>query len=123
MLAGAEDLMRVSGLAELHEQGGMTWTEGERGWVAMPDEVLKALAGGGFEECKRAVTTSRRDLRPAGGVWQGVNRTTGSVASAIWVARARRRRALVFIEIDGARIEMDVRRTDDASYRDQGGES
>ena len=103
----------------------MTWTEREQGWVAVPDEVLKALAGGGFEECKRESTTSRRDLRPAGGVWQGVNRATGSVASAIWVARAPQRHALVFIEIDGELFEVDpggVPPRDDVSYREEGGE-
>ena len=118
--------MQVSGLAELHDQGRMTWTEEEHGWVAVADEVLRALAGVGFEECKREITTSRRDLRPAGGVWQGVNRATGSVASAIWVARATQRQALLFIEIDGEPLEVDhgdTRRSDDESYRDDGGES
>jgi len=104
----------------------MTWTEPERGWVAVPDEVVAALTRAGFEECKREMTTSRRDLRPAGGVWQGVNRLTGSVASAIWVARATQRRALVFIDIDGERLEVRsgaLRWFEDVSYRDEGGEA
>jgi hypothetical protein len=87
---------------------------------------VDALARGGFEECKREVTTSRRDLRPAGGVWQGVNRTTGSIASAIWVARAAQRRALVFVEIDGELIQVshDAPQSPGVeSYRDEGGES
>lgn len=91
----------MSGLTELHDQGGLTWAERERGWMAAPDDVLTALARDGFEECRHAVTTSRRDQRPAGGVWQGVNRTTGSVASAIWVQRPAQPDALVFIDIDG----------------------
>ena len=118
--------MQVSALGELHDHGRMTWTEREHGWVAVPDEVVEALAQGGFEECKREMTTSRRDLRPAGGVWQGVNRLTGSVASAIWVARATQRQALVFIEIDGELIQVShdaPRRSEDGSYRDEGGES
>ncbi|TMQ24411.1 MAG: hypothetical protein E6K82_08835 [Candidatus Rokuibacteriota bacterium] len=118
--------MPVGALVDLHDQGRMTWTEREHGWVAVPDEVLEALARGGFQECKREMTTSRRDLRPAGGVWQGVNRTTGSVASAIWVARATQCQALVFVEIDGELINVNhgaARRPDDASYRDEGGES
>jgi hypothetical protein len=49
----------------------------------------------------RPPTTSRRDLRPAGGVWQGVNARTGTVASAIWVNRPGWQQAIVFIEIDG----------------------
>jgi len=116
----------ASGLAELRSQGGMRWMERERGWKAVPADVLNALAGDGFEEEQRAVTTSGRDRPPAGGVWQGVNRTTGSVASAIWVARAPRRRALVFIEIDGERIKVNdraPRSSDDKPHREDGGES
>lgn len=118
--------MQVSALADLHSQGRMTWTEPEGGWVAVPDEVVAALARAGFEQCKREMTTSRRDLRPAGGVWQGVNRLTGAVASAIWLARAASRDALIFIEIDGEIIEVShgaPRLSADVSYRDEGGES
>ena len=118
--------MQVSGLTELHDQGRMTWTELEHGWMAVPDEVVTSLARGGSEECKRETTTPRRDLRPAGGVWQGVNPTTGSVASAIWVTRAAQRQALVFIEIDGELVKVDhgdTPRSDDESYREEGGES
>src|SRR5438309_8492107 len=116
----------MTGLNELRKQDKMTWIEQEHGWVAAPEEIVRALAKDGFQECKREMTTSRRDLRPAGGVWQGVNRTTGSVASAIWVARATQCQALVFVEIDGELINVNhgaARRPDDASYRDEGGES
>jgi hypothetical protein len=115
----------MSVLTQLHDQGRMTWTERERGWVAVPDDVVDALAEGGFEECKHEMTTSRRDLRPAGGVWQGVNRMTGSVASAIWVARAPERQALVFIEIDGELLDVShdaAGPSADGSSRDEGGE-
>ncbi len=108
----------MSALGDLHDLGRMTWADREHGWLAVPHEVVDALARGGFEECKHEMTTSRRDLRPAGGVWQGVNHSTGSVASAIWVARAPRRRALVFIEIDGELIDVshrDPRPLEDAS--------
>lgn len=118
--------MQVSALVDLHDQGRLTWTEREHGWVAVLDEVLEALARGGFHECKRELTTSRRDLRPAGGIWQGVNGMTGSVASAIWVARATQRQALIFLEIDGELIKVShgaARRPEDESYRDEGGES
>ena len=117
--------MQVNGLVELHDQGRMTWNEGERGWVAVPDEVVTAFARGGFQECKRATTTSRRDLQPAGGVWQGVNQVTGSVASAIWVTRVTPGAALMFIEIDGEVVRIDPGRAappDQASYKDEGGE-
>ena len=61
----------------------MTWIEVAHGWVAAPDDVVEAVLLDGFEECKRETTTSRRDLRPAGGVWQGVKPGTGSVASIV----------------------------------------
>jgi hypothetical protein len=115
----------MSALDQLHDQGRMTWTERERGWVAVPDDVVDALAQGGFEECKHEMTTSRRDLRPAGGVWQGVNRITGSVASAIWVARAPEPQALVFIEIDGELLDVShdvAERSADRSPGDEGGD-
>jgi hypothetical protein len=91
----------MHGLNELRAHGRMTWIEAEHGWGAAPEEIVDALSKDGFEECKRETTTSRRDLRPAGGVWQGLNTGTGSVASAIWVNRAPRARATVFIAIDG----------------------
>lgn len=93
------------GLNELREQGRMTWIEEEHGWVAAPEEIVDALSNAGFQECKHETTTSRRDLQPAGGVWQGVNTHTGSVASAIWVNRPPRARAIVFITIDGESVK------------------
>ena len=92
---------QMKGLNELREQGRMTWIEQEHGWVAAPEEIMNALSTDGFEECKREMTTSRRDRRPAGGVWQGVNTCTGSVASAIWVNRPAWHQAIMFIDIDG----------------------
>jgi hypothetical protein len=75
----------MNAIDKLREQGKMTWIDEEHGWIAAPEDIVDALASDGFLECKRATTTSRRDLRPIGGQWQGVNRTTGSVASTIWV--------------------------------------
>jgi hypothetical protein len=123
--------MRIDGvlhdLAALQDHGHLTWAARERGWVAVPDEVVTAFALGGFEECKRATTTSRRDLGPAGGLWQGVNHATGSVASAIWVTRTQGQ-ALMFIEIDGEAIDAIGDNNgsdpfDQRSYEDEGGES
>jgi len=91
----------MTSLNELREQGQMTWSEGEQGWTGAPAEILAALAADGFAECKREMTTSRRDCQPVGGVWQGVNPRTRSVASLIWVARPAARPATLFIEIDG----------------------
>ena len=94
-------MRQINGLNELREQGRMTWIEEEHGWVAAPEEILKALSTDGFEECKREMTTSRRDRRPAGGLWQGVNPRTGSEASAIWVNRSAGHQAILFIDING----------------------
>ena len=94
----------VHGLDELSGRGGMGWIEAENGWAAAPEDVMGALSKDGFDECKRETTTSRRDTRPAGGVWQGVNRHTGSVASAIWVNRPTSPQAIVFITIDGVSV-------------------
>jgi hypothetical protein len=98
-------MQAVPRLDELRGRGGMDWVEDEQGWVAAPEDVMGALSKDGFDECKRETTTSRRDTRPAGGVWQGVNRDTGSVASAIWVNRPTAPHAVVFITIDGVPIK------------------
>jgi len=114
----------MRGLDKLREQGRMTWIEEEHGWGAAPEDIVDALAHDGFQECKRETTTSRRDLRPAGGVWQGVNPHTGSVASAIWVNRPAQPGTLVFIAIDGESFRdhaFSILARD--PYRDDGGEA
>ena len=114
----------MHGLNELREQGRMTWIEAEHGWAAAPDNIVDALSKDGFEECTRETTTSRRDLRPAGGDWQGVNTGTGSVASAIWMNPPPRARAVVFIAIDGESFrDCAFSSLERDPYRDDGGES
>ena len=98
-------MLPMSGFDELRMNGRMTWREAESGWIGAPEEIVTAFAREGFEECKREVTTSRRDSRPAGGVWQGLNTHTGSVASAIWVNRAAWPRAIIFITVDGEPVK------------------
>jgi hypothetical protein len=93
-----------SGLDDLRARGGMGWIDEEKGWAAAPDDIMGALSKDGFDECKRETTTSRRDILPAGGVWQGINSHTGSVASAIWVNRPTSSQAIVFITIDGVAV-------------------
>jgi hypothetical protein len=101
----------------------MTWIEGKHGWAAAPHDVVDALSNDGFAECKHVTTTSRRDLRPAGGVWQGVNTHTGSVASAIWVNHSARAPAVVFITIDGEAVEsLSILGLEPDSYKEDGGE-
>jgi hypothetical protein len=95
----------VNGLTALFADGRATWRHEERGWVANPEAVLDALTREGFVEYKREVTASRRDREPTGGVWQGLNARTGTVASAIWIQRPRSADALVVVDIDGERVE------------------
>ena len=86
---------------DFRQRGGMTWGRDEGGWIARPEEIVDTLALSGYQEYKREVTRSRRDRAPTGGVWQGLNSETGSVASIIWVRRALADDATVFIDIDG----------------------
>lgn len=72
----------------------------------------------------REMTTSRRDNQPAGGVRQGVNPRTGSVASAIWVNRPMRPHAIMFITIDGASLRgTSLASPDRDPYSEDGGEA
>jgi len=102
----------------------MTWIAQEHGWVATREDIVTTLSKDGFEECKREMMTSRRDLRPAAVLWQGVNPRTGSVASAIWVTRPTRHQAIVFIPIDGESLTDDQRdpAVEGDPYTEEGGE-
>src|SRR2546427_11143256 len=89
----------MTGFDALREHSRITWIEQEHGWIAAPEDIVNVLANEGFEECKRETTTSRRDRQPTGGLWQGVNTLTGSVASAIWVTRPVWQSRVVVIEV------------------------
>jgi hypothetical protein len=115
-------MQAMNAVDDLRGQGRMTWMRAERGWVAAPEEIVSALSTDGFEECKREMTTSRRDSRPAGGLWQGINTRTGAVASAIWVTRLLPQQAMVFITVDGELLQGDVSDPGRNPYRDDGGE-
>jgi hypothetical protein len=99
----------LQGLNELRERGKMHWSQNDQAWAAQPRDVVEALAHEGFAEYKLAVTQSRRDRPPTGGVWQGLNLQTGAVASAIWVRRASDADSIVFIDIDGELIDDSTR--------------
>jgi hypothetical protein len=71
-----EELQRLN---ELRQSGKMQWSENAHAWAAQPRDVVEALAHAGFAEYKLAVTRSRRDRPPTGGVWQGLNPQTGAV--------------------------------------------
>jgi len=119
-------MRQMTGLNELRERGLMTWIEQEHGRVAAPEDIVTTLSKDGFEECKREMMTSRRDLRPAAGVWQGVDPRTGSVASAIWVTRPPRDQAIVFVSIDGESLKGGDHGTpavEAEPYKEEGGES
>lgn len=117
-----DSMQAMNAVADLRGQGRMTWLAAERGWVVAPEEIVRALSTDGFEECKRETTTSRRDTRPAGGLWQGINIRTGAVASAIWVNRLMSRQAMVFITVDGEPLQGEVSDPEPNPYRDDGGE-
>ncbi|MBI2203000.1 MAG: hypothetical protein HYU41_03970 [Candidatus Rokubacteria bacterium] len=84
----------------LREQGRIAWTEDHRGWVASPEDVVRALTNDGFEESKRELLWTCGG-EAAGGMWEGLNLRTGAVASVIWVNRDDPRCAVVFLHIDG----------------------
>ncbi len=88
-------------LNDLRHHGRMRWLGDERAWIASPDDVVAALADDGYREYKREEARSARHRPAAGGVWQGLNEETGSVASAVWINRMPSNDTLIFIEIDG----------------------
>jgi len=121
----------MTGFNALHGHSRITWIEQEHGWAAAPEDIVTVLSNEGFEECKRETTTSRRDCQPVGGVWQGVDPRTGSVASAVWVNHAAWQHARVFIEVDGETLAgglgrasrpVEPHRGERDPYQDEGGE-
>lgn len=84
------------------QQGSrMTWRRDQLGWLTPPDEIVATLSRHGYQEYKHEVARSRRDRNPAGGIWQGLNMKTGSVASVVWVSHGNADQVRVFIDIDG----------------------
>lgn len=88
-------------LHDLQQDSRMTWRSDARGWLAQADEIVDALSRYGYQEYKREVVRSRRDRKPAGGMWQGLNIETGSVASVVWVSQGHADQVTAFIDIDG----------------------
>src|SRR5262245_51992160 len=95
----------IRALTYLRESGSIEWAAQERGWVGEPEDILRVLAGEGFEEYKHEVTRGGRGQRPTGGLWQGLNSRTGAVGSAVWVLRENADRPLVFVEVDGQPVQ------------------
>ena len=88
-------------LNQLRETGRMRWMSPAQGWIAEAEEVVSALARDGFEECKYTETRDPH-CHSRGGVWQGLNRQTGAVASAVWIVSYERPH-LVFTDVRGHR--------------------
>ena len=76
----------------------MAWIDEEHGWVAAPEDIMNALSSEGFEECKREMTTSRQDRRPACG---RASTHDGIRGSMIWANRPTSPDAIVFMAING----------------------
>lgn len=124
-------MRQMPGFDELRQQRRMSWIAQQRGWVAVPEEVVSVLSNEGFEACQLERPTRRRDRHPAGELWQGVDTRTGSVASATWVTRPAWQYSLVFIEVDGESLAdgparasraMASPRVERDPYQDEGGE-
>jgi len=95
----------MESLNELRAAGKMRWIGSADAWLAEADDVMRALARDGFEECKHEEARDPRH-HARNGVWQGLNRATGGVASAVWVVSDYRPH-LVFIDIDGEPLRGD----------------
>src|SRR2546422_5047141 len=85
-------MRQMTGLNELRERGLMTWIEQEHGWVAAPEEIVKAFSKDGFEECNRETTTSRRDWQPPGGDRKStrLNSSHGYISYAVFCLKKKK---------------------------------
>ena len=92
-------------LDDLEQRGAMSWRAEDQAWIADPEDVAQALVSGGFQEFRREVAKGCRGHATSGGMWQGLDQRTGSVATVIWVAHGPPPETHVFIEIDGRPIE------------------
>jgi len=87
----------------------MQWLDGARGWRAEPDDVVKALAADGFQECKRETARNPPRSRHR----RRLARASTRPAPRLHHLDARaRRRSLVFITINGHPLQgLRVRQT------------
>jgi hypothetical protein len=90
---------------ELEQQGAIRWRVEDRAWVADPGHVIRALVSDGYQEFRREIAKRSGDGTSWGGMWQGLDPRTGSVATVIWAQQASPQEPHVFIEIDGRPLE------------------
>jgi len=98
-------------LGELERNGMMCWRAEDHAWIADAEDVVRALTDEGFHEYRREI--ARRARTPAsssgidssGGMWQGLDRRTGAIATVIWVTNPTPAQSHVFIEIEGRQVE------------------
>src|SRR5262245_44143884 len=94
----------MKALRELLSAGRIAWAPEAHAWLAQPGDIVDALAREGFTEFKADAARSGRGCAPSGGIWQGLDARTGAVASAVWVRGADGGRAVVFVDVNGTRI-------------------
>jgi hypothetical protein len=98
-------------LCELERSGKMCWRAEDHAWIADPEHVVLALANEGFDEYRREIARRARSpeapsgIESSGGMWQGLDRRTGMIATVIWVTQATPAQSQVFIEIDRRQVE------------------
>jgi len=83
----------------------MCWRPEDFAWVADPEDVVAALTHDGFEQYRREIASVGRERAASGGMWQGLDRRSGAVATVIWKALGPSSPSHVFIEIDGRPVE------------------
>ena len=70
-------------LRELRDAGKVEWIEEMAAWAGQLDDIVRALADEGFQECRKEIVRSRHDRQPAGGLWQQCNQDLTSVHSTL----------------------------------------
>jgi hypothetical protein len=92
-------------LGDLERNGTICWRPEDHAWIADPEDVVQALTNEGFAEYRRDIAKNGRGRATSGGIWQGLDRRTGVVATVIWATHGTRPQSYVFIEIDGRLLE------------------
>jgi hypothetical protein len=92
-------------LDALQQCGALCWRAEDHGWIGDPERVVQGLTAEGFHEYRREIARPGRDRTASGGMWQGLDPRTGTVATVIWAPHPTVSESHVFIEIDGRPVE------------------